>query len=142
MRRVAKPGGVVAACVWDYAGEMRMLRSFWDAAAAVDPDGAGLVDESSMRYCNPEELEALWSEAGLDAVEVSPLHVEASYADFDDLWTPFTRGDRAGRRLLPAALDPPLQAALREAYAPGSATPTGRSLSLHGPGAPSAGVAV
>jgi SAM-dependent methyltransferase len=113
MRRVAKPGGVVAACVWDYAGEMRMLRSFWDAAAAVDPDGAGLVDESSMRYCNPDELGALWSEAGLEAVEVSPLNVDASYADFDDLWTPFTAGiGPAGTYY--AALDPPLQEALRE----------------------------
>jgi SAM-dependent methyltransferase len=92
MRRVAKPGGVVAACVWDYAGEMRMLRAFWDAAIAVDPEGAGALDESSMSYCTPEELEALWSAAALEEVRVSPLEVEASYSDFEDLWQPFTAG--------------------------------------------------
>src|SRR5215210_6977319 len=40
MRRVAKPGGVVVACVWDYAAGMRLLRAFWDAAAAIDPASA------------------------------------------------------------------------------------------------------
>ena len=41
MARVTRPGGVVAACVWDYAGEMTLLRAFWDAAREVDPDGRG-----------------------------------------------------------------------------------------------------
>jgi SAM-dependent methyltransferase len=92
MRRVARSGGLVAACVWDYAGEMRMLRTFWDAAAELDPEGAGEAHEGQMRYASPEELRALWSEAGLEGVEVTPLVVEASYDDFDDLWQPFTMG--------------------------------------------------
>ena len=37
MARVAAPGGVVAAYVWDYTEGMAMLRHFWDAAVAVDP---------------------------------------------------------------------------------------------------------
>src|SRR6266516_4136702 len=32
MRRLVRPGGVVAACTWDYSDEMRMLRTYWDAA--------------------------------------------------------------------------------------------------------------
>lgn len=32
MRRVVHPGGIVAACVWDFDGGMEMLRRFWDAA--------------------------------------------------------------------------------------------------------------
>ncbi len=36
MRRAARPGGIVAAYVWDYAGEMQLMRHFWDAAVAVD----------------------------------------------------------------------------------------------------------
>ena len=39
MARVARPGGVVAASVWDYAGGMTLLRAFWDAALVVDPRG-------------------------------------------------------------------------------------------------------
>jgi ubiquinone/menaquinone biosynthesis C-methylase UbiE len=125
MRRVAKPGGVVAACVWDYAGEMRLLRAFWDAAVAVDPDGAGPIAEShTMRYSNPEELGALWSEAGLEGVEVSPLHVEASYTDFDDLWTPFTAGiGPAGAYC--ASLDHARQDVLRERLRAVLGDPTG-----------------
>src|SRR5215207_3348533 len=34
MRRVTRPGGTVAAAVWDYAGEMTLVRAFWDAARA------------------------------------------------------------------------------------------------------------
>ena len=31
-----QPGGWVAAYVWDYAGEMQLMRRFWDAAIALD----------------------------------------------------------------------------------------------------------
>jgi ubiquinone/menaquinone biosynthesis C-methylase UbiE len=41
MRRVTGRGGTVAGCVWDYAGEMTVLRTFWEAAEALDPKGAG-----------------------------------------------------------------------------------------------------
>jgi SAM-dependent methyltransferase len=93
MRRVAVPGGVVASCVWDYGGGMRMLRAFWDAAVAVDPAGAAPHDEGrSMRYSTAPELERLWRAAGLDEVRTSALDVEADYEDFDDLWEPFTFG--------------------------------------------------
>ena len=44
MKRVVKPGGTVAACTWDYAGEMTMLRAYWDAAREVAPEAAQ-VDE-------------------------------------------------------------------------------------------------
>ena len=40
MRRVTRPGGTVVAAVWDYAGEMTLLRRFWDAAISLDPDAA------------------------------------------------------------------------------------------------------
>lgn len=113
MTRVAKPGGVVAAAVWDYAGGMRMLRAFWDAAAAVDPDSVDQDEGRFMRYASPDELEALWREAELSDVAVSALDVEASYEDFDDLWTPFLAGiGPAGAHT--ASLDPAGQEALRE----------------------------
>ena len=108
--RVAKPGGVVAACVWDYSGEMRLLRAFWDSAAELDP--AAPDEGTSMRYARPDELEDLWTEAGLEAVETSALDVQADYADFDDLWTPFLAGiGPAGAYT--ASLEPDGQTALR-----------------------------
>src|SRR3954469_23378350 len=38
MGRVTRPGGVVAACVWDHAGGRGPISVFWDAARELDPD--------------------------------------------------------------------------------------------------------
>ena len=93
MRRVTRAGGTIAATVWDYTGEMTMLRAFWDAAVETDPEGAGPIDEGRrMAHHTPGPLAALWSEAGLTAVETGAIVVSAAYEDFDDLWQPFTAG--------------------------------------------------
>ena len=93
MRRVTRPGGLIAASVWDYAGEMTMLRAFWDAAVDVDPEGAGPLDEGRrMPHCRPGELAELWTQAGLAGVTGDALVVRAAYEDFEDFWEPFTRG--------------------------------------------------
>jgi len=90
MLRVTHPGGTVAAAVWDYAGEMTLLRNFWDAAVALDPSAE---DEGrSMRFCTPVELDELWSAVGLAEVGVAPVVVVAGYDDFDDLWAPLEVG--------------------------------------------------
>jgi SAM-dependent methyltransferase len=90
MRRVAREGGLVASCVWDYADGMKMLRAFWDGVLDLDPDAP---DEArTMRYANEAELGDLWRRVGLRDVETGALDVEAAYNDFDDYWTPFTAG--------------------------------------------------
>jgi SAM-dependent methyltransferase len=93
MARVTRPGGVVAACVWDYPGEMTLLRAFWDAAREVHPERAVAADEGVvMRWCAGGELAKLWRAAGLSDVRFGPLVVSATYADFEDLWSPFPTG--------------------------------------------------
>jgi SAM-dependent methyltransferase len=93
MARVTRPGGLVTSCVWDYAGEMTLLRAFWDAAREVDPERAGAADEGVvMRWCGEGELAELWRVAGLRDVRFGPLVVRARYADFDDLWSPLPTG--------------------------------------------------
>ena len=90
MRRVVRPGGVVAACTWSYGEDMQMLRSFWDSARRLD---SGAPDEgSTMPYRSVEELAELWGRVGLSEVKTEHLRVETSYTGFDDLWEPFTFG--------------------------------------------------
>jgi SAM-dependent methyltransferase len=93
MVRVARPGGTVAACVWDYADGMTLLRVFWDAAIALDPDGAAPLDEGvRMPHCSEAGLRALWEGAGIADVRAGALGVRAGYASFEDLWAPIARG--------------------------------------------------
>jgi SAM-dependent methyltransferase len=107
--RVTRPGGVVASCVWDYTGEMTLIRTFWDAARDIEPHDAALADEGAvMRWSSREELTELWTAAGLRDVRTAALQAHASYADFEDLWSPlptgvapagaFTRSLAEGRR--------------------------------------------
>ena len=116
MARVTRPGGVVASCVWDYAGEMTLLRAFWDAAREVDPERAAAADEGVvMRWCGEGELGELWEAAGLRDVRTGALVVNAAYADFDDLWAPLPTGIAPSGAFC-KSLDPEGQVALREAY--------------------------
>ena len=110
MRRVARR--TVTSCVWDYAGEMEMLRAFWDAALELDPTAPD--EGQTMRYCTPRELRALWAEAGLREIETQALVVTADYDDFDDYWSPFPTGIAPSGAYC-ASLDDEHQTALREA---------------------------
>jgi SAM-dependent methyltransferase len=93
LRRVTVPGGIVAACVWDYPGEMTLLRAFWEAAGALDPDGAAAVDERTrMPFGREGDLADLWRRGGLEDVEEGRLVVSAEYEDFADLWAPLESG--------------------------------------------------
>jgi ubiquinone/menaquinone biosynthesis C-methylase UbiE len=116
MRRVTRPGGAVAACVWDYPGEMTLLRAFWEAATELDPDGVRDVDERTrMPFGRRGELQELWRRVGFEEVDDGEITVAADYESFDDLWEPFTKGvGPAGRYA--ASLDPEQQEALKEAY--------------------------
>ncbi len=93
MARVTRPGGVVASSVCDYAGEMRLLRAFWDAAREIDPERAAAADEGVvMRWCAEGELADLWRATGLGSVRFVSLVASAKYADFEDLWSPLPTG--------------------------------------------------
>jgi SAM-dependent methyltransferase len=124
MKRVVRRGGAVAACTWDYADGMTMLRTFWDAAREVAPEEAAAADEASMRYSNLEELTGLWRTVGLNDIESGELWVSADYEDLDDLWAPFPTGIGPAGSFC-AALEPERQEALRSAIARRLGDPTG-----------------
>lgn len=88
MRRVVRPGGVIAACTWAWDG-FDMARVFWDAALEVDP---AAPDDAGLPFRREGELEALLRGAGLREVESVGIPVQVTYSGFDDYWGPFAGG--------------------------------------------------
>jgi SAM-dependent methyltransferase len=111
MRRVTRPDGVVAACVWDHAGGQGPLSAFWDVARELDPD---VDDESGLVGAREGDLTLLFEAAGLRDVEERALSVSLEHPTFEEWWEPYTFGvGPAGAYV--AKLDPERQARLREA---------------------------
>jgi hypothetical protein len=91
MIRVTRPGGVVAAAVWDYGAGMGMLRMFWDEAVALNPE-AEPRDERHMPLCSRGALAELWRDHGLRGVDEQAPTIEMAFPSFDDYWQPFLLG--------------------------------------------------
>jgi SAM-dependent methyltransferase len=89
MRRVTKPNGVVAACVWDHAGGHGPLSAFWGAARVLDVD---VDDESSRAGTRHGQLAELFDVAGLRGIEQGAISVEVEHPGFEEWWEPFTLG--------------------------------------------------
>ena len=110
MGRVTRPGGVVAACVWDHAGGRGPLNAFWSAVHHLDP-AAG--DESGLAGVREGHLAQLFAQAGLGRIQATALTVHVRHASFGQWWEPFTLGvGPAGAYV--ASLTADHQAALRE----------------------------
>ncbi len=92
MARVARPGSIVAAYVWDYAGKMELMRYFWDAAVALNPAAADLDEGRRFPICQQRSFAELFEGAGLRDVEVRPIDVPTEFRNFDDYWSPFLGG--------------------------------------------------
>jgi SAM-dependent methyltransferase len=132
MARVTKPGGVVAACVWDNAGGAGPLSPLWRAAQQLDP---AVRDESGAPGAREGQLAELAAEAGLARVEASRLTVEVAFGTFDEWWEPLTLGvGPAGDYV--AKLDPDARAELRARCAaqspPGKVVVTARAWAARG----------
>ena len=92
MARVVRPGGIVAAYVWDYAGKMELMRYFWDAAVELNSDAFELDEGRRFSICQSTALVALLNEAGLRDVQARAIDVPTPFRDFDDYWSPFLGG--------------------------------------------------
>jgi SAM-dependent methyltransferase len=110
MARVTRPGGVIAASVWDHGGSQGPLRVFWQAARELDP---GVDDESHLAGVREGHLAELFEAAGLSEIEQATLTVSVEHGGFDEWWEPFTRGvGPAGAHV--KSLSPERQVELRE----------------------------
>jgi SAM-dependent methyltransferase len=128
MARVTKPGGTVAACMWDLGGGgMTMLKTFWTAVREVEPEASG---ERARPGVTEGDLRMLLRAADLRDVTDGALECRADYTGFDDFWDPLTFAvGPAGKYL--ASLSPDKQARVRElcqeALPDGSFTLTARA---------------
>ena len=132
MARVARPGGVVAACVWDHYGGTSPLALFWAALEEFDP---AAESESHLAGAREGHLGELFREAELADVQESSLSVGVEFATFDEWWAPYELGvGPAGAYV--ATLETGRRDALRElcrARMPGAPfTITGRAWAARG----------
>jgi SAM-dependent methyltransferase len=89
MGRVTRAEGVVAACVWDFAGDRSPISVFWQAVGELDP---GAENESALAGAREGHLVELLDAAGLRGVEETALPAAIEYSSFDEWWEPFTLG--------------------------------------------------
>jgi ubiquinone/menaquinone biosynthesis C-methylase UbiE len=94
MRRVVRPGGVVAAAVWDHLGGMPAMRTMVDTVAALSESGRRFRD----RYCfqpmmQPGEMKQTFADQGLSDVMETQLMIRMTYRDFEDYWAPIAAGE-------------------------------------------------
>jgi len=110
MARVTRPGGVVAACVWDHAGGRGPLGLFWEVARTLDPE---VTDESRLAGARQGHLVELFRMAGLRDITDTSLVADLEHPSFEDWWQPFTEGvGPAGAYV--TGLDPARRTELRE----------------------------
>jgi hypothetical protein len=92
MMRVLRPGGTAAAYVWDYAGNMQLIRHFWNAAVSLDPADRALDEAERFPLCRPARLRALFADGGFAETDCRAIDVPTVFANFDELWAPFLGG--------------------------------------------------
>jgi len=91
MARVVRPGGVIALYVWDYAGEMQMMRHFWDAVRETDP-ASDLDEGRRFPIANLAALRELFGCVGLRQIDTNVIDIPTVFTNFDDYWRPFLGG--------------------------------------------------
>ncbi|MBI4675126.1 MAG: methyltransferase domain-containing protein [Chloroflexi bacterium] len=92
MARACRLNGQVALYVWDYAGEMQLLRHFWDACIELDPAARELDEGVRFPLANAKNLWNLFLDANLNDVTTRAIDVPTHFHDFDDYWVPFLSG--------------------------------------------------
>jgi SAM-dependent methyltransferase len=113
MARVTKTNGTVAGYVWDYSGEMQLLRAFWDAAVELDPAAEKLDEGRRFPIAGPEPLAQTFAAAQLRDVSTRAIDTQTVFPSFDDYWQPFL-GGQGPAGAYAVSLDSGKQGALRE----------------------------
>jgi len=96
MARVVRPGGSVSAYAWDILGGGFPYAALQEEMAALGTPSLGPPSPEASRMDN---LQALWTGAGLVQVETREIRVQRTYADFDAFWKIALTGPRLAPRI-------------------------------------------
>lgn len=108
-----RPGGTVAAYVWEHSRKMGFLRFFRDEAVAPDPAAAAIGEGWRFPLCGPSALASPFPRPLLTGLPATALETSAPFASCHDCWTPFLPGTRPAPSYV-AWLDAARRAFLRE----------------------------
>lgn len=138
MSERVRPGGLVAAYVWDYVGGVEFLTHFWEQAAELDPNAVALDEARRFAAWNPSYLESLCQAVGLEPIDAAVLSIPTAFGSYDDFWRPFLGGAGPGPSYV-ASLSPSQRESLSErlrarlpARADGSIQLVARALAVRG----------
>lgn len=84
MRRVARRGGLVAAYVWDFAGGRS---TNWPLGKAIHAAGCEMPPVAGTKDSSLDALQALFRDAGFEAVEARAIEIAPAFRSFDEMWT-------------------------------------------------------
>ncbi len=123
MRRVTRPGGVVACATFDFWGGNSVLDLVLDTGAVLDEGIRTLRAQIKARpivWANGQAN--LWARVGLVEVMEVPIVLSFDYGDFEDYWSSFSTGPtRVAQRLttLPSSLRGEIEQYVRAGYLAG-----------------------
>jgi SAM-dependent methyltransferase len=87
--RVVRPGGMIAAYVWDYAGEYEFARRFWDAALSIDPRAAAYDPGRKATICREQNLRDALAAVGCTGIETRVFDDSGEFPSREAYWHAF-----------------------------------------------------
>lgn len=95
MARVAKPGALLAAAMWDSTGGNEFNDIMWTVAETLDKN-VERPSEKKGAYGSPAALTGLLQQAGMQEIEVAPLTIDCQLESFAALWGKYEEGQGPG----------------------------------------------
>ena len=92
MRRVTKPGGVVATAMWDASPANELNHCLMRAARQLNPSLKRFANMPGS-YGSAEALSTLLADAGLNGIEVQDLWISCQFSSFEEHWHGYLTGE-------------------------------------------------
>ena len=96
MVRVVADQGMVAAYAWDLYGGGFPYESLYSQMREM---GLTIPAPPSPQACRLDELQRLWTQAGLQDVQTTTITVQRTFASFDEYWTTILGAPSVGGQL-------------------------------------------